>query len=464
MGRITEKVHDEWVVNIEEDLRKWFYVDECFDDRQVQEDTLLYRRISRIRLIKFLDQHGIEPTAYRIYSDFADLGNCPIVPGTHHALHQPDFSFDFGDMLLRKGSWGSAGEEALSQAENIEIKKLNAEKLDAEQREARISQVKASTVRELARFNKMCDAATIAKEAAEANPDEKQSEQGGLSASLFQKAVHGAPDYKDGTMRSQQRRKDTRLLCKVYLHKQDQDRLFAPGNYDTIEALSQTLKKKSVTLDGGAKPLIYVGGPFTEALKIMKELGPGAVGPVIAMAGTTYGKSNLFANQFNILVDPQSAREVFALAKAGEIDLTLLPTECVKDTEYDFKFEVFNEQVGKHKESYHHIKNLYWQWGYNRNVTLFDLLAAMTVTTDLYKGMLHSVDFKVDDDGKFHFYQLPADSASKGPSGPGLKMFWTIDGFAEITKKKQATLFEELRWTVEGRPLTQDNSAKSNKG
>lgn len=417
MNRITQKEFHDWVQGLDKD-KKWFYIDDGLDDPETLQDTRLYMQVSRFRLTKFLKEHGIEPTTYNysVYSDF-DLKNCPIVPGMHHPVHTEDFSFDFKEMLLREKSWENAAREA---------------SLD--------------TKLDLDHFDKMCEAA------GQGNPNDQ------LSVQLFQKAVASNPDYKDGSMRSKQRRTDTRVLCKVYLHKQEKDPLHNSESYGNIDALFKKVGEWNALGSNATetKPLLYIGGPFTEAWKIINKVGPGNVGPVIAMAGATKGESNLFHNQFNILVDPDSARKVFDLAQAEEIDLTLLSTECVKESAYNLDWNVFQEQVDQHRGTYGIINNLYSQWCSGRKVSLFDLLAAMTVTTDLYEGMLQFVNYKVSDGkldggkskGQFQFWQLQEKRDAKGP---GLKMFWDDENFRETTKKKLDVLFEELRQTVEGK-------------
>ncbi|KAK7752073.1 hypothetical protein SLS62_006039 [Diatrype stigma] len=427
IGRMTEDDLNSWVKDAKDDDKKWFYIDEDFRNSEILVDTRLYMRVSIIRLTKFLHQHKIDPTAYRIYYDSENLSGCPIVPGTHNALHQPDFAFDFGDMLLQEEPWETAAQEYIKATPNVGQ--------DGD---------KNPTERDLARFKEMCKAASQSIHEDNGQSDYREK----LSSYLFEKAVYGDPDYSDGSMRSHKRREDTRLLCKVYLHKQEKDLLYNHQETSRLEELIKTVGQTTTMSGPQTKPLLYVGGPFTEALKIIDGLTAENVGPVIAMAGTTEGKSNLFSNQFNILVDPISAEKVFKLAKERDIDLTLLPTECVKGTPLDLDFNTFTEQVRKHPGTYNHIKELYWQWSYGRNVTLFDLLAAMTVTTDLYKGTLQYVDFHVDTQGKFHFTRLPKKEVRKGP---GLKMFWTTENFSDLMKKNQATLLEELRQTVEGK-------------
>lgn len=69
------------------------------------------------------------------------------------------------------------------------------------------------------------------------------------------------------------------------------------------------------------------------------------VGPVTAMGGAITGSNNLFENQFNILVDPESAVSVFEMAQNRQVDLTLVPTECSKQTPYQLDYHQFAKKM-----------------------------------------------------------------------------------------------------------------------
>ena len=332
--------------------------------------------MSRLRLITFLNQHAINPSLYRIYSKAIDKST-PIQPGMHHALHKPDFSFDFKDMLLQRGdSWQNVAELAGLHGDDFD------------------------------RFNQLCARARMV-------PDSSNNS----SADLFLEAVGSKGDYPDGTMRSTKRRRDTHLLCDVYTKVKEkvESTNHNSAKFGKIEELIGGLQSNR----GTAKPIFYVGGPFTETLEIIKGLETHNVGQVIAMAGASHGNSNIFANQFNILVDPSSAKLIFDLALKKEVDLTLIPTECVKDTPYQLSWKDLEDASESKKCA--HIRELYHQWHPDHGpINPFDILAAMAATTELYKGMLKSVKFKVNTEGTFEF----ADEKHAPEHGPGLKMFW----------------------------------------
>lgn len=353
----------------------WFYVDHGFHDADIRKDTVKYMEVSRLRLITFLNRHSIAPSRYRIYSN-AINESTRIQPGMHHALHKPDFAFDFKDMLLGNGEiWNSS--------EAARLAKLSDE--------------------DTARLKLLCSRAQAVPNASNSSTD------------LFLAAVSSETDYSDGTMRSTKRREDTRLLCDVYKSvkanvesaNENSDR------FGSIEELVDKLRSNR------GEPIFYVGGPFTETVEIIEGLDSNKIGPVIAMAGASHGNNNIFANQFNILADPESAKDIFELALNEKVDLTLIPTECVKDTPYQLSWKEF-EDVSDTEECAH-IRELYDQWHpEHRMVNPFDILAAMAVTTELYKDLLKSVTFEVNNKGTFIF----TDEEKKAKPGPGLKMFW----------------------------------------
>ena len=141
--------------------------------------------------------------------------------------------------------------------------------------------------------------------------------------------------------------------------------------------------------------------------------GPVAASPRSRSKSEAPGRS-----RFNILIDPLSATEIFRMAEEKKIDLTLIPTECVKETPFSLSWEKFTEITSPDECA--HIFQLYEQWNVRCDpVNLFDILAAMAVTTNLYEGML-----KVVRSGKEGDTFVFTDEEEAPESGPGLKMFW----------------------------------------
>ena len=319
-------------------------------------------------------------------------------------MHKPDFSYDFKDMLLGRGAW-----------ENVTGATPGLEGED------------------IGHFRKLVDKAGSTEGD---NP---------TSVDLFLKAVSSEADFADGSKRSNQRRYDTRLLCRIYTKLKARGKGWPEAQ--SIEELISSHKNQQ------AKPMIYVGGPFSEAVQIITELFSHNVGPVIAMAGASHGGSNLFANQFNIHVDMDSAETILNMAKRREINLNLIPTECAKGTPYQLTWEELEQIDGLSQP----IIELYNQWSPRSPVVPFDILAAMAVTTDLYQGMLKPVKCEVDAKGTFVFSQ----ENGEAQPGPGLKMFWnepkkvtkdggTVDLFDQndLMLERKPKFLEEFKRTL----------------
>ena len=380
-----------WIENADPGDRGWFYIDEEFRDPAVQEDTDLYLTVSKLRLARYLRDNHIKPSQYRIYTQTINE-TVGIKPGTHHAMHKPDFAYGFNDMLLEQGAWKDINKGTAGLGED-----------------------------EFSRFRELLSEAEAKKGSAKS------------AADLYLKIMGEEADFADGSKRSHQRRSDTRLLCRVYAAIQARE-LGCPEFGDLNELIDWHKATK-------AKPMLYIGGPFNEANQIINELGHENIGPVIAMAGASHGKSNLFDNQFNIHVDPESAKSVLSRAAKKEINLTLIPTECVKGTAYQLSS---NELMKFNSEP---IIELYNQWSALDPIAPFDILAAMAVTTYIYKDMLRSVDFTIDKEGTFVF-----SNPREAKPGPGLKMGWNEPKMKKNEKGEIFPVFDENPLMQERRP------------
>lgn len=152
----------------------------------------------------------------------------------------------------------------------------------------------------------------------------------------------------------------------------------------------------------------YVGGPFSDILSLM----PGVdFSKIYAMAGFIDGSVNLFRNQFNIMVDPESASDVFKGADEGEYQLVLLPTECAKAP----SMLVTKDQMVKAGVS-QAVLTLYEAWDPKvAKYALFDWMLAVEAS-GLVQFPRRSVTWKIED-GVFKFYD-------KGVTGDSMVMCW----------------------------------------
>ncbi|RYP02618.1 hypothetical protein DL764_005700 [Monosporascus ibericus] len=86
----------------------------------------------------------------------------------------------------------------------------------------------------------------------------------------------------------------------------------------------------------GTQSLVLGGGPFTEMVRLLAETGLVPLA-IVAMARTWYADVNIFANNYNDLMDLDAAMEIEKIAKKRAIPTWFFPTECAKAKVQDGK-------------------------------------------------------------------------------------------------------------------------------
>lgn len=339
----------DWVRSLEPKDQAWFYQDPDFSDETVREDSCLYLTVSALRLVGFLDAHGVDRNRYDIYWDKNSLGKISV--GLRHAFHLPDFTFDFNSVQL----WRYENVIASNIDDDGNVKNVLSDNLRKE-----ITEICGDYIRE-------------------------KTELLGLDANFS--------------------------LCKLG---------------DLI----------ATNINAGIVPEIYVGGPFTEALAYLSNA---PVKRIVGMGGFIQGSSNLFPNQFNFLVDMESAKSLLKLADSGKVELILLPTECVKDSVYMLNHQELEECMSESPESL----KLYSNWSRIKDLTKatyapFDLAAAMTVTVpDLYTSKKVKLDVKTHFDGSEVIMFRPCKDGE-------ITMYWNDN---EYMKHKRPQYLDALKNT-----------------
>jgi hypothetical protein len=188
-------------------------------------------------------------------------------------------------------------------------------------------------------------------------------------------------------------RKQITQLCEDYVQKTTA--LLGLGADPLLGNLEDLIVSN---LHAGIAAEIYVGGPFTEALAYWKHA---PVERIVGMGGFIEGLDNLFPNQFNFLVDMESATAILDLAGSGEVRLTLLPTECVKNAVYTLSHEELEECLSESPASW----KLFRQYHRDANpltatYTPFDWVVALTIHhPDLFTKKTVKKDTKKESDG-----------------------------------------------------------------
>ena len=339
----------EWVRRLEPKDQVWLYQDPDFSDETVREDSYLYLTVSALRLVGFLDAHGVDRNRYNIYWDKNSLRK--ITVGLRHAFHLPDFTFDFNGLQLCR-------------YENVIT----------------------------------------------SNIDDDGNVKHVLSDNL---------------------RKGITEICEDYIREKT----------ESLSLDENTLLRKledliATNIDAGIVPEIYVGGPFTETLAYLNNA---PVKRIVGMGGFIHGSSNLFPNQFNFLVDMESAKTLLKLADSGKVELILLPTECVKDSVYTLNHQELEECMSESPESL----KLYSNWSRIKDPTKatytpFDLVAAMTVNApDLYTSKKVKLDVKTHLDGSEVIMFRPCKDGE-------ITMYWNDN---EYMKHKRSQYLDALKNT-----------------
>ncbi|KAH8655706.1 hypothetical protein BX600DRAFT_526089 [Xylariales sp. PMI_506] len=84
-----------WANDLQPDIQAWFYRDLDFSNDEVKKDTELYMQLSALRFASALDKLDTPRKRYTFFLDERSIDENKIKPGVRHAIHVPDFAFDF---------------------------------------------------------------------------------------------------------------------------------------------------------------------------------------------------------------------------------------------------------------------------------------------------------------------------------------------------------------------------------
>lgn len=188
-------------------------------------------------------------------------------------------------------------------------------------------------------------------------------------------------------------RKQVRAICQRYIARRGQE-LGTHASGGLLNNLSELIDLNNAA---GVTPDLLVGGPFTEVLKYCQGTS-GRVNKIMAMAGSIDGRNNLFRNQFNLFVDISSAEQLLGYVQDKMIPLTLLPTECVKNSPYAFS-EADVDTLAEASTASAELIGKYYVKG-TQLFPLFDLVAAVLISRPKLLGT-RCVTFDLDIDGVY---------------------------------------------------------------
>lgn len=128
---------------------------------------------------------------------------------------------------------------------------------------------------------------------------------------------------------------------------------------------------------------LIVGGPFTEALAYLKRTrNPKRI---VAMGASLTNDRNIFGAQFNIWKDPKAAKEFFELVSDRQIQLYMVPTECVKGAPgkpcpFELGLEEYKQILKEDSLLYRAIKQYTEDTGRDKLYPAFDWVTAIAAT------------------------------------------------------------------------------------
>jgi hypothetical protein len=94
LKKLALPIENEYPQDVSEPLQKWFYKDANLSDPEVMLDTMLYVKVSSLRIAQILQDHGVVCSRYKIFLDKAGL-KAMKRPDMRHAFHVHDFMYGF---------------------------------------------------------------------------------------------------------------------------------------------------------------------------------------------------------------------------------------------------------------------------------------------------------------------------------------------------------------------------------
>lgn len=169
-----------------------------------------------------------------------------------------------------------------------------------------------------------------------------------------------------------QRREKVLAVCRAYINRQTK-RFGLTQSSDILGDFSKLMESSKRANLGPTS--IMIGGPFTEAVKWIEYKLP--VKSITAMAFYINGRSNIFKNQYNVLLDIDSAVKFLDAVQNASIATLLVPTECIKNSPWQLDREDLEEVFKDAPELYEMVKTFTKDTNTLSDVILFDWVAGI---------------------------------------------------------------------------------------
>jgi hypothetical protein len=172
---------------------------------------------------------------------------------------------------------------------------------------------------------------------------------------------------------SEDYRRQNRAICDAFVQ-----RMAKEHNMSTPQGILRDLRSGiSANNAADVRATLFLGGPFADALTYI-QCAP--VEHITAMGWNIREGSTLFKLQFNVHVAPKSADNFLRHVSTNRLRLSILPTECVKNTVFALSKEelldVFHDSSATTRlnQQYHDTASE----GVQQTFALFDIVAALT--------------------------------------------------------------------------------------
>lgn len=313
----------DWVQTISDpEIKKHFTrVDAVFDGEEIDKNTRIYMETSAYRFARFLEDRGVSRNQYDIYWDEASMEK--ICPGVRHAQHRPDYTYGYDHTYDCDETSKKLRENQL--AEHDEIMKLSDP----------LEPVKSDEI-----------------------TDEQHDEARGQWKTALKNMQN-------------QRRNRLRKFCKKYNEYQQafwvKKHVSKPilSKFDALIKMFEDTPRKAEDMS------TVVGGPLTELYKwVVQKKKP--TGPLVKMLVFIDGKDNKLPNQFNCHVDLVSAWKFLRHAVKHQVQVLLVPTECIKSESW----KLSEKELGEIFDGHASVWQLFKKFN-NREVFLFDWITAI---------------------------------------------------------------------------------------
>lgn len=101
LTKMAIPIQDEQPHEVPEEVAHWFHKDADLNDNEVKRDTMLYMRLSVLRITECLQARGINPQKYTIFWDEQSLQKMKR-PDMRHAFHVHDFKYNFNQAEMKE--------------------------------------------------------------------------------------------------------------------------------------------------------------------------------------------------------------------------------------------------------------------------------------------------------------------------------------------------------------------------